>query len=86
MGWAPWDIPCKGSIPICITDAEIVMAPTARSPPYLRREELKHTLIMLSVLCIINVLIPRARHENSKDGTIFSLVIFSLNMDLSLEM
>lgn len=42
-----------------MTLEHIVMAPTAMSPPYLRREELKQTDIMLSVLCIMKVARPR---------------------------
>ena len=36
------------------------MAPTAISPPYLSREELKQTEMMLSVLCMMNVDRPSA--------------------------
>ena len=38
------------------------MAPTAISPPYFKREELKHTEITLSLACIINVASPKAIH------------------------
>ena len=41
-----------------MTLVRIVMAPTAISPPYFRREELKHTEIMPSLLCIMKVEVP----------------------------
>jgi hypothetical protein len=44
-----------------ITLVKIVMAPTAVSPPYFSREELKHTEIMLSLACIIKPDSPRTR-------------------------
>ena len=37
------------------------MAPTAMSPPYFSREELKHTVIRLSVDCMMKGEAPRAR-------------------------
>ena len=36
------------------------MAPTATSPPYFNREELKQTEMMLSLACMTNVAAPRA--------------------------
>ena len=49
----------------------MVMALTARSPPYFNREELKHTEITLSLDCITNVESPSARHGKTIDGTGF---------------
>ena len=66
-----------------MTEVQIVMAPTAISPPYLRREELKHTLMTLSVLCMINVLIPRPRQGKRREGTILMFFTLSLNNDFS---
>ena len=43
-----------------MTLVRIVMAPTAISPPYFSREELKHTEMILSLACMINVASPRA--------------------------
>ena len=37
------------------------MAPTATSPPYFSKEELKHTEMILSLACMINKESPRAR-------------------------
>ena len=45
----------------CMTLVRIVMAPTAMSPPYLKREELKHTEMTLSLACMMNGARPRAR-------------------------
>ena len=45
----------------CITLVRMVIAPTATSPPYFSREELKHTEIMLSLACMTKVESPRAR-------------------------
>ena len=45
----------------CMTLARMVIAPTARSPPYWRRLVLKQTLRMLSVNCMIKGDTPRAR-------------------------
>jgi hypothetical protein len=44
----------------CITLVRIVIAPTAMSPPYASKEELKQTDITLSLACIIKVAVPRA--------------------------
>ena len=44
-----------------ITLVKIVIAPTATSPPYFNREELKHTEMILSLACIINPDNPRVR-------------------------
>ena len=44
-----------------MTLVRIVIAPTATSPPYFNKEELKHTEIMLSLACMINRESPRAR-------------------------
>jgi len=35
-----------------MTLVRMVMAPTARSPPYFSREELKHTKMTLSLACM----------------------------------
>ena len=43
-----------------MTLVRIVIAPTAISPPYFSREELKHTDITLSLACIINAAVPSA--------------------------
>ena len=45
----------------CITLVRMVIAPTAISPPYFKREELKQMEIMLSLDCIIKLDSPRAR-------------------------
>lgn len=47
----------------CITLVRMVIAPTARSPPYFKSEELKHTEITLSLDCMINTEEPNARQE-----------------------
>ena len=46
----------------------IVMAPTAMSPPYRSREELKQTEITLSLDCITKVDSPRATQGRITDG------------------
>ena len=46
----------------CITLVQMVMAPTATSPPYFSKEELKHTEIMLSLACITKGESPNATH------------------------
>ena len=58
----------------------MVMAPTAISPPYFRREELKHTLIRLSVLCMMKELVPRAMQGSTTEGEtpIFFTLSFSM--------
>ena len=54
------------------------MAPTAISPPYFSKDELKHTVIILSLACIINVASPSARLGNIilASSFIFFLCIF----------
>lgn len=49
----------------CMTDESIVIAPTAILPPYFNRDELKHTMITLSLACITNGDIPSATHGSS---------------------
>ena len=41
IGCPPWHIPCSGKVASWLTLVIIVMAPTARSPPYLERLEVK---------------------------------------------
>ena len=53
-------MPCKGSRANCITLLRMVMAPTARSPPYFNRDELKQTEITLSLACMVKVARPNA--------------------------
>ena len=45
----------------CMILLSTVMAPTAMSPPYLSKEELKHTVIRLSVACMMKGDMPSAR-------------------------
>ena len=59
------------------------MAPTARSPPYFSREELKQSVRILSVACMINGAMPSAIQGRSTEGWIrkfflrsFSTVVF----------
>ena len=61
MGWAPCPSPCSGSMANCMTLVRMVMAPTARSPPYFSSEVLKHTEITLSLACMTNRALPSAR-------------------------
>ena len=61
MGCAPWVSPCKGSMENCITLDKMVIAPTAKSPPYFWREALKQTEITPSVDCITNGDMPKAK-------------------------
>ena len=51
-----------GTIINCIAVTRMVIAPTAKSPPYFRSEVLKHTVIILSVNCIIKGESPSAIH------------------------
>ena len=67
-----------------MTLVRIVIAPTAISPPYFSREELKHTDITLSLACIINAAVPSAMHGNTTLGFIFKFLRFSLSIDFSL--
>ena len=60
MGCPPWVIPCRGSMANCITLDRTVMAPTAKSPPYFKREELKQSTNRLSVACMTKGETPRA--------------------------
>ncbi len=53
----------------CMTLVKMVMAPTAMSPPYFSREELKHTERMLSLACMINVASPRATQGRMMAGS-----------------
>ena len=45
----------------CMTLVRMVMAPTAMSPPYLSKEELKQMEMTLSLACIMKVDRPSAR-------------------------
>ena len=58
----------------------MVMAPTAISPPYLRREELKHINRTLSVICIIKGEAPRAIEfpRILRSGTMFEMRSFKM--------
>ena len=67
-----------------MTLVRIVIAPTAISPPYFSREELKHTDITLSLACIINAAVPSAMHGNTTLGLIFRFLRFSLSIDFLL--
>ena len=58
MGCAPWHKPESGSMENCIILPRIVIAPTAVSPPYSSREELKQMFRILSVDCITKGLSP----------------------------
>ena len=49
IGCPPWHIPCSGKVASWLTLVIIVMAPTARSPPYLERLEVKLMDRILSV-------------------------------------
>ena len=53
----------------CMMLISTVMEPTAMSPPYFSREELKHTAIRLSVDCMIKGDSPRAREGRKTAGT-----------------
>ena len=55
---------------------KIVIAPTAISPPYFNKDELKHTDIILSLACITNVDTPRAKQGNIILLSNFKLVNF----------
>ncbi len=55
----------------CIMLERTVIAPTAISPPYFSREELKQTASRLSVDCMINGESPRARLGRNTLGTSF---------------
>ena len=48
----------------CITLDKIVIAPTAKSPPYFNNDELKHNIKTLSVACIAKGATPKAIHGN----------------------
>ena len=45
----------------CMMLESTVIAPTAMSPPYFSSEELKHTVMRLSVDCMMKGEAPRAR-------------------------
>ena len=62
IGCPPWQIPCNGNVASWLTLVIIVIAPTARSPPYLDKLEVKLIDKILSVDNMTNVDIPRARH------------------------
>ena len=47
---------------------KIVMAPTAISPPYFNRDELKQMEIILSLDCMTKVAAPSAIHGRMTDG------------------
>ena len=49
----------------CMMLVSTVMAPTAISSPYFKREELKHMAIRLSVDCMIKGESPRARQGST---------------------
>ena len=65
MGWAPWASPVKGSVNTCMTEVQMVMAPTYRSLPYLSREVLKAMETRLSVDCMIKGETPMATTGSS---------------------
>ena len=67
-------MPCSGSMANCMTLERMVMAPTARSPPYLSSEKLKQTEITLSLACMIKAAAPKAMQGSSrrKPGKRFS--------------
>ena len=60
MGWAPWESPWKSMLKICMMLEQMVMAPTAGSPPKALREELKEMFTRLSVDCMIKGDTPTA--------------------------
>ena len=62
IGCPPWQIPCNGNVASWLTLVIIVIAPTARSPPYLDKLEVKLIDKILSVDNMTNVDMPRARH------------------------
>ena len=55
-------MPLSGSMANCMTLVSIVIAPTAISPPYLSKDELKQTEITLSLDCMIKVASPSVMH------------------------
>ena len=59
------------------------MAPTARSPPYLRREKLKQSTSRLSVEVIINGAIPSPTQGKSICASIFMFSFLILRVVLS---
>ena len=61
-------MPCRGSMANCMTLERMVMAPTARSPPYFSREALKHTEMTLSLACMMKVAVPRATQGRISRG------------------
>ena len=68
IGCAPCPSPCSGSMANCMALVKIVIAPTAISPPYFNREELKQMEIMLSLDCMTKVAAPSATHGRITDG------------------
>ena len=59
---------------------KIVMAPTASSPPYFCREELKHMLIRLSVAFITKGETPSAKTGQSTLKSILTARFFNLSV------
>ena len=55
----------------CMTLVRMVIAPTAISPPYLSKEELKQTEITLSLACMMKEESPNARLGNTILDTSF---------------
>ena len=78
IGCPPCVSPCSGSIANCITLDRIVIAPTARSPPYFNNEELKHNTRILSVDCMINGAAPRPIQGSMISFLILKFSFFSL--------
>ena len=68
IGCAPCPRPCSGSMANCMALVKIVMAPTAISPPYFNRDELKQMEIILSLDCMTKVAAPSATHGRITDG------------------
>ena len=61
----------------CMTLVRMVIAPTATSPPYFNRDELKQTEMMLSLACMTNVAVPRATQGRMTD--FFSFILDTFN-------
>ena len=79
IGAAPCVSPDSGSIENCITLESIVIAPTARSPPYFSKDVLKDTMSMLSVDCMMKGDSPSARHGSSTLKSIFRCLFLILS-------
>ena len=73
-------MPERGIMANCITLERIVMAPTAISPPYLSRDELKQTDITLSLDSITNEARPSATHGKIRLKFGFREARFSLSI------